>query len=132
MPDTIREKIALRVRELRKLKKMTQFDFAELTGLSVEAISAIERGKVTASLESLERIAEAVHLPLLRLMDFDKHVSPEKNASDALSRLNICLKQYSTEEINLLYNIALNIVNYKSRRGMTNGKIKTEGRTQER
>jgi len=114
MNETIRQKIARRVRELRKLKNMTQFEFAELAGLSVEAISAIERAKVTASLESLEQIAEAVHLPLLRVMNFDKPVNPDKSIADALARFQSCLQQHPLENINLLYTIALNLAEYKT------------------
>ena len=53
------ERIGKRIQELRKLKKMSQADLAEQTGMSVSYISHIETGIKHASLESVVRIANA-------------------------------------------------------------------------
>ena len=47
------ERVGKRIQELRKLKKMSQADLAEQTGMSVSYISHIETGIKHASLESV-------------------------------------------------------------------------------
>ena len=54
------ERIGKRIQQLRKLKKMSQADLAEHTGMSVSYISHIETGIKHASLESIIRIANAL------------------------------------------------------------------------
>ena len=60
------ERIGKRIQELRKLKKMSQADLAEHTGMSVSYISHIETGIKHASLESVVRIANALGITVTR------------------------------------------------------------------
>lgn len=48
-----KEKFAIRLRELRKAKKETQDDLAELLGVTRNQVSEMELGKKTTSLERL-------------------------------------------------------------------------------
>ncbi len=47
------DRIGKRIQQLRKLKKLSQADLAEFTGMSVSYISHIETGIKHASLESV-------------------------------------------------------------------------------
>jgi len=55
------------VRQSRKVKKMTLVELAEKTGVAQATLSRIETGVMTGTLESHERIAEALELTLPEL-----------------------------------------------------------------
>jgi transcriptional regulator with XRE-family HTH domain len=56
----IKKKLGVRISQLRMKAGMTQAKLAEGSDLSVDSISRIERGDRAPSLESLEKIAEAL------------------------------------------------------------------------
>ena len=53
-----------RIREVRRQKGMSQGDLARRTGLFSSYISRIENGHVVPSLETLEKLAQALETPL--------------------------------------------------------------------
>ena len=57
------------IRNMRKEKKLTLTDFARITDLSPGYISQIERGLADPSLTSLEKIADALDIPAMLLLD---------------------------------------------------------------
>lgn len=62
--------------EIRKLKNITQKDLADRCGLSIPALSCIERGKSNPSFKTVGTIAEGLgvsegHLILMSLEDKD-------------------------------------------------------------
>ena len=60
--------IGHRVRSIRKLRKLTQAELAERTGLSVPYISHIENGIKQASLQAIVNIAEVLDCTADRLL----------------------------------------------------------------
>ena len=50
------------VKSLRKERKLTLKDLATETGLSISFLSQVERGKSSVTLESLKKIADALHV----------------------------------------------------------------------
>lgn len=48
------------VKEIRKKKKMTQGNLADITGLSVKFISDVERGKETLQMDKVFDLARAL------------------------------------------------------------------------
>lgn len=58
--------IGARIRQLRELKKLSQGDIEEVTGLLRCYISRVENGHTVPSLETLERFAAALDVPLYR------------------------------------------------------------------
>jgi transcriptional regulator with XRE-family HTH domain len=73
-----RRQIGLRIRELRRLNKLTQDDLAGVTGRSVDTISALERGLALPSFESLEKLAVAFGVPIGDLFGHDVAGGSEK------------------------------------------------------
>ena len=59
--------IGTRLRQLREHKGMSQGDIEEITGLLRCYISRVENGHTVPSLETLERFAAALDVPLYRL-----------------------------------------------------------------
>ena len=60
--------IGARIRELRAQKGMSQGDIEEVTGLLRCYISRVENGHTIPSLETLERFAAALDVPLYRFI----------------------------------------------------------------
>lgn len=60
------EEIGARIRQLRELKKITQEDLAGKTGIQRANIARIEGGKHYPSLETLEKIADALEVPVAK------------------------------------------------------------------
>src|SRR5215467_8268764 len=66
-----------RLRELRETKKFSQGDIEKKTGLLRCYISRVENGHTVPSLETLEKLARALEVPLYRLFyDGEKPALP--------------------------------------------------------
>lgn len=62
--------MGLRVRGIRKARRLTQEQLAELIDRSVDTISLLERGKTLPSFETLVRLSERLEIPLKEFVDF--------------------------------------------------------------
>lgn len=65
-----RELLARRVRLLRVARGWSQEVLAELSGVHRNYIGHIERAEINAGLHKLERIAQALEMPVHALLDF--------------------------------------------------------------
>jgi transcriptional regulator with XRE-family HTH domain len=70
MPGHLREQFGARLHSLRVERGLTQEQFAELIGISVDFLSLIERGINAPSFEKLEQIAAKLDLPVWQLFRF--------------------------------------------------------------
>ncbi|WP_337186382.1 helix-turn-helix transcriptional regulator [Phenylobacterium sp.] len=61
---SLKARIGLHLRAIRTARKVTQEQLAGMTDRSVDAISAVERGVMAPSIETLERFAEAFDVPV--------------------------------------------------------------------
>ncbi len=68
----INEKIGIKVRVLRMRMKLSQEKLAELAGLNKNTIGFIERGEISPTIETLEKIAKALKIKLTELVDTSK------------------------------------------------------------
>jgi transcriptional regulator with XRE-family HTH domain len=64
--------IGERIKELREQKHLSQGDIEERTGLLRCYISRVENGHTVPSLETLERFAGALDVPLYKLFYYDE------------------------------------------------------------
>jgi transcriptional regulator with XRE-family HTH domain len=60
--------IGKKVLQLRLQSKMTQQEISELTGLAVSYLSRLENDRITPSIRTLTRIADAFGVPVTRLL----------------------------------------------------------------
>lgn len=68
--------IGERLRALRKEKKLSQGDIETRTGLLRSYISRVENGHTVPSVETLEKLARALELPLYQLF-YEGEMPPE-------------------------------------------------------
>jgi transcriptional regulator with XRE-family HTH domain len=73
--------IADRLRELREQKNLSQGDIEKRTGLLRCYISRVENGHTVPSIETLEKLARALELPLYQLM-YDGPDAPKTPKSE--------------------------------------------------
>ncbi|MCK1626299.1 helix-turn-helix transcriptional regulator [Bradyrhizobium sp. 160] len=64
----LKEVMAINLRRIRHVKKMTQEELADGAGLSVRYVGAIERADVSASVTVLGRIAQALGVEAVDLI----------------------------------------------------------------
>ena len=68
----ISEKICLKIKFERQKKGMSQESLADISGLSRNAIWKIESGRVSPTIDSLEKIAKALEMDFASLTDVSK------------------------------------------------------------
>jgi transcriptional regulator with XRE-family HTH domain len=68
--------IGERLRQLREEKCFSQSDLEKASGLLRSYISRVEHGRIVPSLETLERLAKALNVPLYRLFCSEKVTAP--------------------------------------------------------
>ena len=68
--------IGQRLKRLREDKELSQGDMENRTGLLRCYISRVENGHTVPSLETLERLAAALEIPMFRLFCEDAQVDP--------------------------------------------------------
>jgi transcriptional regulator with XRE-family HTH domain len=69
---TIKDKLAKRVRFLRKERQWTQEQLGEKAGLTYKFVGQIERGEVSPTLDSLDKLAKAFGVTAGELLSFEK------------------------------------------------------------
>jgi transcriptional regulator with XRE-family HTH domain len=72
---SLREKFGQRMKVIRLAKRLSQEQFAELLGISVDFLSLIERGINAPSFENLDAFSAQLNMPVSVLFDFDATVS---------------------------------------------------------
>jgi transcriptional regulator with XRE-family HTH domain len=73
---SLREKFGQRIKVIRLTRKLSQEQFAELLGISVDFLSLIERGINAPSFENLDVFSAQLNMPLSVLFDFDATLNP--------------------------------------------------------
>jgi transcriptional regulator with XRE-family HTH domain len=67
------------IQQLRKVRRMNQREMALFLGISVDSVSALERGKIFVSGESILKLARAFdcHVQELFLFPMNRHATPK-------------------------------------------------------
>jgi transcriptional regulator with XRE-family HTH domain len=68
---SLREKFGQRLRAIRLARQLSQEQFAELLGISVDFLSLIERGINAPSFENLDALSVQLKIPVSALFDFE-------------------------------------------------------------
>ena len=84
--------IGRRLRELREQKGLTQGDIEKATGLLRTYISRVEHGHTVPSLETLERFASALDVPLYQIFYTPEELADEGGPSGSEARFLLKLR----------------------------------------
>ncbi|CCC86039.1 uncharacterized HTH-type transcriptional regulator y4wC [Paenibacillus polymyxa M1] len=109
----ITDYVGERIRAIRKSKNFTQEQLGEKVGLPQPYIGGIERGERNISLETLERILEALESTPDEFFRFynDKYFSEDERAKEeVIDSLNDLLSRRSIYDIQLIQQLAYNIL----------------------
>lgn len=95
-----------RIRELRKNRGLTQDQFAELIEVEQKHVSRIELGKSFPTIERLEKISQALNVPLRDIFDF-VHLTDQQTRSVSIEEM---MKQLDDETQKIAYKVFRGIV----------------------
>jgi transcriptional regulator with XRE-family HTH domain len=76
---SIQTLLSARMKQLRATRDMSQEALAEKSGRSIEAISNIERGKASPTLETLQQLAAALGVKVVDLLS-EQNSGPNEEA----------------------------------------------------
>lgn len=102
-----------RIRQLRKDIKLTQAGLADKAGLSTNFIALLEKGKRSASVDTLFRISKVLKVELKELFDFPEKKTKAQVATDELMKF---LKRKPADDVIMVKDIAGIIFSKKSSR----------------
>ncbi len=98
--------LGLRIREIRKLKKLTQEQLAEKIGIEIPSLSNIENGKNYPNSETIEKIAKGLDVEIFELFIFEHLKEPDYKKM--LNELTSILEK-DTKLLKTIYTITLNL-----------------------
>lgn len=96
---SLKLRFGVRLREIRKSRDLTQERLAEKIDRSVDAISALERGLALPSFETLEKLADALDLPVRDFFDLEEDTSEAR--VQMLTRLMIHARALSDADLEI-------------------------------
>jgi len=126
--------IGVRLREIREDKKLSQGDIERLSGLKRCYVSRVENGHTVPAVETLEKMARALGVPIYRLFyegDAPPTPPPTKSSNRNvwgnsgrprryLERLVMALEKMSPDNRQLILTMAHRVTNRRSRKSASN------------
>ncbi len=91
--------IGTRLRKLREEKKLSQGDIEKRTGLLRCYISRVENGHTVPSVETLERLASALEIPLYQLFFDGEDPPPLPNLSKRPTTEELVVDEAAEKEV---------------------------------
>ncbi|MBB3123279.1 transcriptional regulator with XRE-family HTH domain [Mesoflavibacter sabulilitoris] len=99
--NSVQETLSNNLKQIRKKKKISQQYIAERSDMLASTYNRIENMKVTPSIETIERIANAIEVPFVELFK-SRHVK-DKSLLDKLEMIN-SLSDYNKNVVEILLN----------------------------
>ncbi len=91
--------IGTKIKELRKRKKISQEALAELVSMNNRSILRIENQQNIPTLETLDKIAQVLGVPIT---DFFENSAPQKR-EEIISDINILMQRMDDKELQTFY-----------------------------
>lgn len=107
----IMQEVAERIKYFRTQKGLSQEALALSAGLNPAFLGHIERCLKCPTIDTLNKIAEALNTSLANLLDFDAEKSNEKDA--AIKRMVCSVRNLSSSEINQVTEIIEKIIAFR-------------------
>lgn len=91
------------IKYYRKMREMTQEELAEAADLSTSYISQLESGKKRAGREGLERIADALDIPMVLLLEPGEYPMVSWRGMQLAKELENC----TSRELDIIWDMIL-------------------------
>lgn len=108
MRTDLPKRLGNRIRELRARAGLTQAQLADRVDISHEFMSRLERGLKAPSLNTVEKVADALGIAVNELFDFDAITMDEKEI--LLAGLHSLLAPVSMDKLRLVIEIARTVM----------------------
>lgn len=106
---SLKNKFGKRIRELRKGKKLTQEQFAELISMEPSNISKMECGLHFPQPEKLEKLAKILDVEVQELFNFE-HFNKKQ---DLIKYIEKAIEEFDLKTLELVYKFIHNLKLYK-------------------
>src|SRR5574344_1997310 len=110
MKNDIKKEFGKNVQKYRKLKKYTQERLAELIGVDVTSISAIETGRCFPSTENLARLSTALEVELSDFFVFGSNSTIEEMTEDIIKYTKILMVNKDSTRLTVILNYIKSIL----------------------
>lgn len=70
--DTVQDIFGKKIKSIRRARDITQEKLADLSGLSLQYIGEIERGRRNPSLTSIQQLSKALDIPMAELFNLEE------------------------------------------------------------
>jgi len=94
--DDVKVLLGRRIRQLRKIRTMTQEQLGERAGVDYKYLGGIERGERNPSTENLAKIAKALGVKIHEIFVFDHEIEDMRLLKKSIDEL---LKEANKKEI---------------------------------
>lgn len=100
--DDFAIQLGARIRELRKLKGVSQLELAYDMDMSMNTISTIELGKISPKIETIKKIAQKLNVDIVEIFQFSDMPSKDKLTRKKIEGLSRSLMSENLEFIDLV------------------------------
>jgi len=104
---TLKELLGSRIKEIRKLKRLSQEQLSERVGIDPKHLSRIEVGRGFPSLDTLDNLAKALNVELKDFFEFAHKTTSPRELKEILNNL---LKEVDEERLRLLIKVVRAVV----------------------
>lgn len=98
-------RVGKKVRLYRKARKLTQEELGERLQIDYSYLGRIERGEVNITIETLNKIANALNIAPSQLLEDDKHDCKDKSKTAILEKIDTTLLSLSSKELEVLHRL---------------------------
>lgn len=111
--DNLVKLVGSNIKEIRKLKKLTQEELAEKSGLQTSYLAGVERGDRNITIQTLEKITKGLEEAPSSIFKFDTlNLNNEYfEKKELINILQNLIEDKSETEVRLVLNIAKEIFN---------------------
>lgn len=103
--DDFAIQLGSRIRELRKLKGISQLDLAYDMDMSMNTISGIELGKISPKIDTLKKISKKLNINISELFEFSDSQYKDKIVRKKVEEISRDLLARDKDFIDLIANI---------------------------
>lgn len=95
------------IKKLRQDNNLTQEQFAEKIGLSLQGLSNIERNRYQPNAQTIDKICRIFNLKPYELL-----LENAKTCDEKIKNIDILLSQCSAKKLDKIYNIILQLIKF--------------------